>query len=229
MLIRKLQDNNLYEADATLGTPATPTPETVQGNKTGDTNGDGKKAPEKIEMTSGQLKKRLEDAKTADRKTFLESLGIDSEDALKTLVQAQKAKADSEKSEAQKLADELAKAKTDLEAERKAKTELESLRRIESRDNKLLSLLQKAHDPSEVLATLKATQSAKLDEFLNDNGEFDSAAATAFIADYQAKKPYQFKDERRGSQSNNDGRIPNPDKDRRKEVEKKLSKITQGF
>lgn len=223
--------HNLYEADATQGTPQPTPPPPANGQGQTPQQGEAeKKKAEPITLTSGQLKKRLEDAKAVERKAFLESLGIDSEESLKTLVSSAKAQAESEKTEAQKLSERLANLEKQLQEKEAKLSESERRSRLEKRDAKLEGLLSKAVDPAKALILLKADYGSKLDDLMNEDGEFDSAAASALIAEYQKANNYLFRDERQGSaMSNRDGRVPEPDKDRRKAVERKLSKTIQGF
>lgn len=230
MLIRNMQ--NLYEADASEGTPAViPTPATVQGNKTGETNGDGeKKKPEPITMTSGQLKKRLEDAKALERKAFLEGLGITDEGALKALVENARKAEDAQKSEAQKANEALTKLQADLEAANKRNAELSNAQKAQLRDSELKALLTEAHNPSQLLILLKAQYADKLDALLNEDGSFNTESAKALIADYRKENAFMFQDKRQGSaMSNKDGRVPNPERDKRKQMSEKLGKTVRGF
>jgi hypothetical protein len=228
MLFRNMQ--NLYNADATEGTP-NPTPDTAQGQNAGATQGEGeKKKPEPITLTPSQLKKRLEDAKAVDRKALLESLGIDSEDSLKALVTAQKAKAEAEKTETQRLQDEIAQLKKERDTEKLQRAEIEKQARLRERDSELKTLLTKAYEPNQVLILMKATHAEKLDALMDENGAFDSDAAKQLVSDYQKENAHLFRDSSPGSSlSTRDGKAPQGNEDARKALENMVAKSKKGF
>jgi hypothetical protein len=195
----------------------------VQGQQTGNTQGDvAKKTPPKIELTSGQLKQRLEEAKALERKTLLESLGVSDESTLKGLVERQRQKEESEKSETQKLSDLVTTLQKQLTEKDQKLVEAEATRRVSLRDSELKSLLSKAHDPNQVLILLKASQGEKLNDLLSEDGKFDTEAAQKLVSEYQKDNGFLFKDGRPGSaMSNRDGRSPEPNKDAKADAAKR--------
>jgi hypothetical protein len=217
---------NLFEADSTLGT--TPPPDTPQ-----DSNGSNSGAGEKM-LPESEVKriaaKEARDAKAKADKTWLESLGVSSLDEVKSLLDAKRQKDESEKSETQKLADEMARLRLELDTERASKLALETARREDKRDSELKALLSKAHDSNQALRELKATQGNRLNELLDDNGAFDTTTAQTLVSDFQKANPHLFRDTSPGSSmSNRDGRAPEVNKDAKKALENMTAKSLKGF
>lgn len=216
----------LYEVDASQGT--TPPPDTQQENQNG-TKQEGEKlhtAQEVSRIASSEAKK----AKAKAESAMLEALGVTSLDEVKTILDAKRQKEESEKSEVQKLSELVQSLQKQMQEKDAKLSESERRSRLGKRDSEVKALLSKAHNPNEVLILLKAHYGAKMDELISEDGAFDATAATTLIAEYQKQNAHHFKDERQGSvMSNSGGRIPSPDKDRRKAVERKLSKTIQGF
>lgn len=224
MLIRKLQNLHsytLHNADESQSNP-NPTPESQQGQQNGGNDGD-KKKPAEIVLTSGQLKKRLEDEKAKARKELLAELEAENVESAKELISRQKAKDANEKSQSDKLADEIATLRQSLESEKTQRIEIEKKSRAEKRDSELKTLLNQAHDPNEVLVLLKAAHGDKVEALLDESGAFKKAEAENLIADYRKDKGHLFKDTRLGSAiSNRDGRNPEPNKDAKEAAKKRM-------
>jgi hypothetical protein len=208
--------NFLYEVDSTNGT-ATDTQPTKAGQA----------EPEKL-FSQEDLDKHMGSARKAGKETaikaLLEELELDSPDTLKTLVKRLKEKEESEKSEAQKLADKLVQAEKDLQAEKQARLDSEKLRLLDKRDSVLKALLSNAHDSEGVLIILKAKYADKVASLILDNGEVDSKEAEKLVSDYKANNAYQFKGDSKGSPSNAEGRLLKPQSEVNKEVEKDIQR-----
>lgn len=231
MIIRPIRSNFLYEVDSTVGTQATPnpTPETVQGTNTGEAQGE-KKKPEPISLTLGQLKKRLDEAKGIATKQLLESLGVSDEASLKTLVDSYNAKANADKTEAQKLSERLASLERQLQEKEQKLSESENRRRNEKRDSELKALLSKAHEPNDVLTLIKAKLPEKIEALLDEDGNFDTEAASKLVTDYQSANPFLFKDMTHGSSlSNRDGHAPQGNEEAKKALANMTAKSLKGF
>jgi hypothetical protein len=205
----------LYAEDSTLGTPTD-----TQPIKTGQDVTEKLFTQEDLNKHIGSAKK---DAKNAAISALLDELGFDSPDSLKALVKAQKEKAESEKSEAQKLADKLVEMQKLLDAEKLARTQAEQSRLLEKRDAALRALLVQAHDPEGALILIKAKHAAKVESLLSETGEVDSKEAEKLVSEYRAANGYQFKDSK-GSPSNAEGRLLKPNGEVKDEVRKEIKR-----
>lgn len=97
-----------------------------------DANGSGNPGPSQEELNR-QFAERAKRAEEAERKRLLESLGVQSEDDLKAIVQAKKQAEEAAKSELQKLAD-----KTTAAEAKAAKLEAEAAEKIAAMQKRLL-------------------------------------------------------------------------------------------
>lgn len=225
MLLRNM--HNLYEADSTLGTTPPPTPDTSQ-DKTED------KGEETVTLTTKELSrisaKEAKDARAKAEKAFLEALGVKDLDEIKSILTSQREKQEAEKSETQKLLDQLNLAKQETAAAQVKLAEAEKTRRLAIRDSELKALLSKAYEPNEVLILLKASYAEKLDALLDEDGNFDSESATKLVSEYQTNKPHLFKDTSLGSNfSTRDGKAPQANEEAKKAIANMTAKSLKGF
>lgn len=196
------------------------TPQVTTGDKTEPTFSQAE-----VNKIAAQTRK---EASEAAQKKLLESAGVDSLDTLTALLADAKKRKEAEMSEAEKLQAQLTALTQSLELEKAKRLELEQARVTDKRDNGLLALLDKAHDKSKVLTLIKAEKPTEIAALITD-GAFDDTAAQKLIADYQAANAYLFKSGAPGTQSNNDGRAPNPDEKAKKGLRKSISSITRQF
>jgi hypothetical protein len=228
MIFRNMLQN-LYEVDSTLGSPATPTPETSQDRH------EDKGEDEKVTLTQRELNrialKEAKNAKASAEKAFLDALGVGNLDEIKAMLTAHREKQEAEKSESQKLLDALNAAKQETAAALQKATELEKKNRLDKRDSNLKALLMaKANDADDVLLLMKGAHGDKLDALLDEDGNFDNEAAVKLVTEYQTAKPHLFKDMSLGSaMSHKDGKAPQPNEEARKALQIQVSKSLKGF
>lgn len=198
------------------------TPETSQGTQNEGTSTTDLFTQADVDRIVGDRAKRA--SESAINK-FLESLGLSSVDEVKATIEAERKRKEADMSEAEKLQAELEKIKAERDAERLRASELEKARLDDMRDNGLLQLLTKAHDPQKVLTLLKSEKNEDMTKLLVD-GVFDSAKAEKLVADYTSANAYLFKSGSPGSPSNNNGRVPQPNLDEaQNEVIRKFGRL----
>jgi hypothetical protein len=186
----------------------TPPPATPQG-----TNGGQQGQEEIIQFTPSQLKARLERDAEAEMRRFLGDLGLESRDALKTLLTEHKQRKEAEMSEVEKLQAKLA----DAEAKREqAAMELESMRLQRIADNrdgviKDLAKTAGAIDTDDILLALHKDATA-LAALVDKDGTPDTKAIEKAIGIVQTAKPHLFSANVPGVPSSKGGKPIPPDK-----------------
>lgn len=221
----------LYQADdlangGVAGEPVT-TP-VSEGQTVTTTEQVGEPAPDKLEFTTSALNARLERERRKTENDLLAKLGIESVESLQSLVKLQRESEEAKKSEQEKLQGKLDALQADLEKERLARQTIEKQRLDDKRDSELRSLLGKAHDANKVLALIKLDHAEAVTALLDESGNFDKDKASALITEYQKGNAYLFKDTSPGVPSNNDGRVPEPNKDAKKQLSTMVSKQIRG-
>lgn len=169
---------------------------------------------------------RLERAKKTIVSDFLKGLGVDSQDALKSVISAHQSQQDALKTEAQRWEEKLTAAEqarielqSKWEAADKRAAELESKWRTDRRDAALTRALTdaKAEDVDDLLLLLSAKHSDLVSATLKEDGTLDNKAVEALVA--KAKEVYGKHFARvPGSPSNRNGKSPDTDKERMKKV-----------
>lgn len=226
MIFRKLSERRLYDVDNAEGTQTTTQTDTQQQQS-------GTEEKPKLftqEELSKVAAKEARDAKAKAEKAFLERHGVTSEDELKSLLTSFREKQEAEKTEAQKLQDEITNLKRERDSEKLQREEALKLARLKERDSELKALLTgRAHDEKQVLILLKNLYADKMETLLSEDGNFDTEEAQKLIAEYQKANPFMFKSSSPGSPSNNNGAAPQANEEARKALSEMVGKATKGF
>jgi len=183
----------------------TQTPETQPGQQSADSSTG---VPQ--EIVNKLVGEARQSGRTSAEKSLLEALGLDSIDALKSLVESEKQRKEAEMSEVEKAQALAEKARQELEAARNENAKILKQMRDNQRDSGLLSLLSNAHEPQKALILLKAEKAEAVDSLLGEDGTFNTEAAQKLITDYQTQNGYLFKSSNPGSPSNSGGKPPKP-------------------
>lgn len=164
------------------------------------------------------------EARESERKKLLEDLGAENFDTLKSLLADAKQRKEAEMSETDKLKKQLEDYQKQLDSEKQQRAALEQARVNDRRDNGLLELLDKAHNKVQVLNLIKTDKPDGVVELIKEDGTFDEVKAKKLIADYTAENAYLFKSGAPGSQSNSDGRPPQPERKALEQAQAELNK-----
>lgn len=153
-------------------------------------------------------------AKETAIKELLSGLGLESPDALKSLVTAAKERADAEKTELQKAQEALAAEKAKTEAAVKQLTDANAARRADKVDGRILALATsaKALYPQDVVTHLRNTQADALNAAIDEGGTVDDKAIGQLIEAVRKERAAWFGSTAPGSPSNAGGKPLQPEK-----------------
>lgn len=191
----------------TQSTSETPKPDTAPGQQSGQ---QATFTQEQLNQIVGDRVKRAEESRI---KKLLDELGVDSADTLTRLVQAERQRAEGEKSELQKLQERLAAAEKNAADAQNLLAEAEKKRLIERRDEEIKSALRDArtNKPGSVL-TLMAAEHPEMVEAVMKNGAVDKDALSKLVELAKKEHAEMFVGGGPGSPSNRGGDIPEPAK-----------------
>lgn len=144
---------------------------------------------------------------------LLEGLGVESADALKSFVTKAKEKEEGEKSELQKLQEQIAKLEKDRDTEKQRAAQIEAARLTDKINTKLegFATKAKAANPEDVVDYLRNRHSDEVAALAGEGGVVDEKAAEKLIEIVRKARPNWFAVQGPGSPSNHDGRPPQPD------------------
>ncbi len=194
---------HLFSPDGTAGSGEGTTPPA----DTTPSNADGTLSQADVNKLVGKAR---QEGKAVALKDILAELGLDSPDALKSLVTDAKAKREAEMSEAQKL-------QAQLEAERKAKAEVEArvlaLQQATVMERKSQAFLRGASasgvkQADDLLILIQAKHGEKFNAVFSEDGAPDDAKLKAFLKEMQTAFPSFFGPQGAGSPSNAGGVAP---------------------
>lgn len=171
----------------------------------GDTNA--------ISLSRDAFNERLARAKNSAVAELLKDLGLESADALKSLVATARERADAEKSEAERAQAQVASLEQKLADAEKRAGDMEQARRADRLNAAILAAAKSATDPSDVVAWANTDGQAHLDGALDEDGAPVAAKVEALVAACKKTKPHWFRAGGPGSPSNSGGRPPDPDRD----------------
>lgn len=214
----------LYAADDSTGDPTD-----TQQDKEGKT-GAGEKTYTQAELQAELNRiaaKEKKEGKASAQKEIFEALGITSLEDAKAALEAKKQKEEAEKTETQKLQDAIANLTKERDAEKQARLESEKAVRLVKRDAELSLLILDARNSKQVMTLLKAEYPSEMDSLISEDGNFDKEAAEKLLTAFRKDNGHLFRDMKNpGSQSNNDGKPPQPSQEAqelaRKEIEQKF-------
>ena len=223
-MLNRNMPQSLYADDSTLGTVPPPQLDPAQ-----DTAKD--KPEEVVSMTVDQLKrinaKEAKDAKSNAEKAMLEALGVGSLEEAKAALEAKKQKEDAEKTESQKLQDMVTNLTKERDSEKLARLETEKASRLVKRDAELSLLILDARSSKQVMVLLNAEYPSEMASLVAEDGSFDKIEAEKLLTAFRKDNGHLFKDTSNlGSQSNNNGKPPQPNRNAaeiaKKEIEQKF-------
>jgi hypothetical protein len=199
-------------------TTTQPTPDTSQGKDEGTKERNFTQAD--LDTYAGKART---EARAAAQKKFLEDLGIESVDSLKSILEDVKKRKESELSESQKLQQQIEAANKKVqEAEQRAKdTEAKYL--AEQRRSAFESAVG-GNNPKRVYALIQLEKPADFAAVFGEDATPDKGKLDALIKQVQADYPEYFGAAGAGSPSNAGGVAPTaqkPIEDARKEIQKK--------
>lgn len=186
-----------------------------------------------LTMTQAELDKligeRAKRAKDAGLKELLEKLGVEDPDKLTALVNAEKQRAEAEMSEVEKANKALERQVTETA---QMKAQLEAFQAKANQDRLRYAITNaahtaQAHKAEAVITMLESQHSDDLKAALGEGGEVDAKKVEVLVGKLKESDPYLFGSgtERRtpGSQSNNGGSAPQPDKKAKEVAARQLS------
>lgn len=200
----------MSEETVTTETPASPVPATAPDATPAGQTTEGKTFSQaELDRIIGERLKRAEETAT---KKLLEMAGVEKTDDLKTLVEGEKKRRESEMSATQKLEAELEKERKRAEAAETKALEVETARLEEKRNSAIKSAASdsKARYPDDAVTWLRLAENAALiDKVLDENGEPDKKALETAIAAHKKARPDYYKAQAGGvgSPSNADGQV----------------------
>lgn len=212
----------MSDKDVTPEIVQTPTPPATPQEKDG-----GEKSKPDILFTQADVDRfvgdRAKRAKESAVSGLLDTLGLDSVDSLKSVIEDANKRKEAEMSETEKLQTQLDAMRQSI-VEKDAQLLQEKQTRLsEKSDNGLLQLLGKAHNANNALVLIKATKADEVAELVDAAGNFDTEKATALVTSYATDNSELFTSTSPGSLSNHGGRAPAPTN------EKKLMEAEQAY
>ncbi len=196
--------------------PASP-PDTPP-DKTGDTGTPGQTfTQDDIDRIVGERAKRAAEKALAD---FVQGMGFEKADDVKSLVEAEKQRKEQEMSEVEKLQAELEKERAATKAAKEAAEQAAQTVIDQRRDSAILTALKDAERPQSVLNLLKAEQSDMVAAILNDDNVVQDKPLAALVEKAKADYGGMFKTGGPGTGSHAGGTPPTAER------QKLLDKIT---
>lgn len=175
------------------------------------------------------LKARLEREAAKARAKFLEELGVEDMDSAKARLQAQKDAEDAQKSELERLQDQL-QASTQRQAELEQQLQAEKQTRINDKRNSAIRDAARsagAVDAEDVMLNVMKDVDA-LAKLVNEDGSVNAEAVTSAVTQVKTDKPHLFSKQVPGTPSNRHGQAPSPDKKALKQARKTNQSIIRG-
>ena len=153
---------------------------------------------------------RAKRAKESAVSGLLDTLGLDSVDSLKSVIEDANKRKEAEMSETEKLQTQLDAMKQTIADKDAALLQVQQTRLSEKSDNGLLQLLGKAHNAPQALLLIKAQKPDDIAGLLSEDGVFDTDKASKLVASYASDNAHLFTSGAPGSLSNHGGRVPGP-------------------
>jgi hypothetical protein len=182
--------------------PAQQQPPPPPATPPADQGGKGDKG-KPVELTSQQLKDRLERARAAAQAELLKELGFDDAAKLKTALQTGSDAAAKLQTVEQQQAVILAK----FEAMEKQQQAVETERRTRLVDDAIKKAAVGVENADDVVMWIRANH-ADIAKVVKEDGSIDDAVITAAIAAVRSARPKWFTVRTPGSPSNSGGRVP---------------------
>lgn len=153
---------------------------------------------------------RLKRAEDSVLKRFLGDIGVETPDALKELVKAQKAAAEASKTETQRWEERLTALTSERDTYKAQLEQLSAARRDDKRTAALSGALRdaKATDVDDLVVLVKAKYSADLDGILGDDETVKAEALTKLVETVRGNHARFFVSSTPGSPSNTGAKTP---------------------